>query len=95
MSSIEPLCVGAVESSESTTEIGLRGFQDQMIVIAHQAVDVTAPMLLLHFTAQESEKVAAVPIIQKNGLLRIASGGDVKECAGKFQAKRTSHEVGR
>ncbi len=65
-----------------------------MIVISHQAVDVTAPLLLLHFTAQEPEEVAAVPIIQENGLLRIASGGDVIECAGKFQAKRTNHEAG-
>jgi hypothetical protein len=64
-------------------------------MIAHQALQVTAPLLLLHFTAQESQKVLAVPIVQKNGLLRIATGGQVKEGARKFQPKRTSHAVGR
>lgn len=64
-----------------------------MVMVAHQAVHVTTLLLLLHFTAQEPEKVAAVPIVQKNGLLRIASGGEVIKGAGKFQAKRTSHGV--
>jgi hypothetical protein len=55
-----------------------------MIKIPHQAVQVTAPLLLLNFTAQEPEEVTAVSIIQKNGLLRIATGGEVIEGARKF-----------
>ena len=73
-----------MESFQPTDQVGLRCFNHQMIKIPHQAVQVTAPLLLLNFTAQEPEEVTAVSIIQKNGLLRIATGGEVIEGARKF-----------
>jgi hypothetical protein len=53
-------------------------------MIAHQARDVTTPPLLLDFTTEYPEELLSIRVIEKYGLLRIASRRKVGEGAGKF-----------
>lgn len=76
-------------------EVGLRGFNLEMVVMAHQAGDVAAPRLVLNVTAQEPHKLLSVRLIQKDGLLGIAARREVGEGTGKLQPKRTSHAARR
>ena len=40
---IEPLCVDAVEELYSTRQVGFRPFDEQVVMVAHQAVPMTDP----------------------------------------------------
>ncbi len=40
---IEPLCVDAVEELHSTRQVGFRRFDEQVVMVAHQAVPMTDP----------------------------------------------------
>ena len=63
MPAIEPLRVGAMESPKAATEIGLWSFNQQVIVIPHQAIDIAAPLLLADFVAQQAEELLSVGIV--------------------------------
>lgn len=63
------------------------------LVIAHQAVDVTAPMLLVNFASEEAEKLLAIGVVEKDELLGIAACSHVVQCTGKFKAQGAGHDA--
>lgn len=44
-------------------------------------------MRLLHLATEYTEELVPLAVIQEDGLLGIAAGGDVVESAGKFEAE--------
>jgi len=66
-----------------------------MIVIAHQAVGVIAPMLLLNLMPEKADKLLAIGVVEKDELWGIAACSDVVQRTGKFETQRSSHETGR
>jgi hypothetical protein len=95
VTAIEPLCVGAVESFQASTEIGLWRFDHEMIVIAHQAISVASPMLLRDFPTEQADELPPICVIYEDGLLCVAAGGDVVEGASEFETQWASHETRR
>ena len=91
MPAIKPLGVGSVEASHALAQIGLWGFHDQMVVIVHQTVHITAPVLLINFLRQQPEELLPISVIKKEGLLGVPAGGKVVERTRKLQSKRSSH----
>lgn len=66
-----------------------------MVVIAHQTIHVATPPLLLDFSAEEPQKLSAIGLIEKDGLLGVAARGEVIERTRKLEAKGAGHAIGR
>jgi predicted regulator of Ras-like GTPase activity (Roadblock/LC7/MglB family) len=62
-----------------------------MIVVLHQAVGVADPMISLVDMLQHVQKVDAVLIVSKNGLLFVAAGSDVIDSTCVLYAKGAGH----
>src|ERR1044071_9301611 len=70
---IEPDGVGALQPSHAGDQIGVGGFQHQVVVIAHEAIRVNLPTGLLTSFGQRLEEVVSIHVIQENILTPIAS----------------------
>jgi hypothetical protein len=88
---VEALGVDLIEPLQAACQVRLGGFDEQMVVIAHQAVGVESPALLGDLAAEQIEKRCAVPIIANDVRARIAARGDVIQRTGEFQTQRTGH----
>ena len=86
MPPIEVLCVATVQSPHAATQIGFGCFEQQMVVIAHQAEGITAPVLLEDFLREEGKKAVAVGVIKEDRLLGIAPRCDMMERPGIVQS---------
>jgi hypothetical protein len=64
-----------------------------MVVVAHQAIGMTAPLKAADYLSQHTQKHRPVGIIQTDVLPGIASRGHMINCAGKFNAERSGHGV--
>jgi len=85
MPPIEVLCVAPIQSPHATTQIGFGCFEQQMVVIAHQAEGITASVLLEDLLCEEGEKAVAVGVIEEDRLLGIAPRRDMMERPGIVQ----------
>jgi hypothetical protein len=63
---IEVLCVDTIEVAHSTREVCVRGLDQKVIVIGHQAVAMTYPVKALHYIPQTLQKRAPIVIIDIN-----------------------------
>lgn len=79
MPPIEGLRIAAVQSPHAATQIGFGRIEQQVVVIAHQAVGITTPLLLEDFLPEEGEKAIAVGVIEEDRLLGIAPRRDMME----------------
>jgi len=91
MAPVEALRVDLIEPRHASCQIGLGGFNEELVVIGHQAVCVESPALLCDLAAEEIKKRCAVAIIAKDVLARISARGDVIQGAREFQTQRTGH----
>lgn len=76
---IEVLCLATVQSPHAATQIGFGCFEQQMVVIAHQAEGITAPVLLEDLLPEEGKKTVAVGVIEEDRLLGITPRRDMME----------------
>src|SRR4249919_4195548 len=88
---IEALGIDPVQLTHAAGEIGLRGINQEMDVIIHQAVDVTAPPEAGHHRGQGGQKHLAVLIVANGSLTCIPARGDAIERTREFNTERTSH----
>jgi len=65
--------------------LGLRGLDQEVIMITHQAVGVAMPALLVNFLSQPLEEGAAIYVILIDGLARVPPCCEVIHCPGKLQ----------
>jgi hypothetical protein len=64
-----------------------------MVVVAHQAIGMTAPIKPADHLSQHTQKHRPVGIIQTDFLPGVASRGHLKNYAGEFNAERLGHGV--
>ena len=77
MSLVKFLGINAIKLSHSLRQVSIRGFDDQVIVIVHQAIGVANPVEALVNVSESAEKQFAVAIFLKNGFTIISSRCDV------------------
>jgi hypothetical protein len=92
MTPVEALRIRGVQPSHASREIGLRRFDQEMIVIAHEAVRVKAPSLLPNLAREERKKALPIVVIAEDHLTLIASGGQVIQGPCVFQTELSCHE---
>jgi len=64
-----------------------------MIVVGHEAVGVAQPIITLVDVLKGIEEILAVLVVFEDGLLFVATGGNMIYSAGVFYAKRTGHSA--
>ena len=86
MSSVEGLGVNPVQLPHPQGEIPLRGLDEQMVMIFHEAVGVTEPVVASIHLVQEAQEGLPVVIVSEDGPLVVASIGKVIDGPGVFDA---------
>jgi hypothetical protein len=85
------LGVDAVDLLHELREIGFRFFDEQMIVVGHQAVGMADAIVVREGFSQDLQKDAFVLIIEKDRFPGVAPGGEVIECARIFDTQWSGH----
>jgi len=75
MAAIEGLSVDPIELAHADRKGRLRGFDEQVVVILHEAIRVTAPPKARDHMRQGVEKCLAIGVVLINPLARIAARG--------------------
>ena len=91
MPAIANVGVRAIQLPHAPGEIGLWGFEQEMIVVVHQAVGVAAPAEAVDHVGKPFQEQCAISIIEHDGLSGIAATRNMINGAGIFQSERTSH----
>lgn len=89
---IEELGIDPVHLTHAEAEVPVRGLDEEMIVVVHQTVGVTKPVVALIGMLERPKEVFAVQIILEYGFLFVAARGHMIDCTWVFYAKGTSHE---
>ena len=88
---VEKLRIDAVQLAHAEGEVSVRGLQEQMVMVVHEAVGMAQPVIAFLDVLKRPEEHFAVLIVLEDGLLLVAARGDVIDGAGIFDAKRTGH----
>jgi len=91
MPPIKPLGVHPVEVAHALGQIGVGGFEDEMIMIGHQTIGMTPPMKPLTYLGVDLKKRGAIGIIEENILPSIPACRDMIQSTRIFNAKGSSH----
>src|SRR5439155_3574664 len=91
VAAIEALRVYAVELMHPLGKIRLGCLDQYMVVVAHQAIGITAPIKAADHLSQHTKKHRPVGIIQIDVPPSAASRGHIINCAGEFNAERSGH----
>jgi hypothetical protein len=83
--------VAAVQISHPFGEVRQRGFDEQVVMVAHQAAHVGAPAVAPFDSAQDVKEDDPVSIVQHDRRVVVAAGPDVVEGAGFEVAEGASH----
>ena len=88
---IEALRVRAVELPHAARERGLRGLEEQVVVVAHHYVGVHAPAKDLDDPAESPEESLSVLVIPEDVAPLITATRDVPDRPRVIETKRPSH----
>ena len=88
---IESLRVESVQLSHADRQVAIRGFNENMVVIAHEAVSVTDPVVAFIDPIKSIKKVLAVLIVLENGFPLVTAAGEVINSAWVFYAEGAYH----
>ena len=81
------LGVDAVEMAHQARQVGLVRLQDEVVVVAHEAVGKDAGVEAVCGLGEDGQVLAAVFVAAVDGLATVAAGGDVVDDAGELEAK--------
>jgi hypothetical protein len=91
MALIEELGVDAVQLPHADGKIAVRRFDKEIIVIAHEAIGMTEPIVAFINVLESVQEVNAVLVVFKDGFFIIASRGDMIDSTCIFYAEGTGH----
>jgi hypothetical protein len=91
MALVEGPCVGAVEVAHAVGEVGLGGFDDEVVVVPHEAADVDAPAVAAFDAPEDVGPDDPVPVVEDDRALVVSSGRDVVDRAGREVTARAAH----
>ena len=82
------VCLGidAVQMAHAGGKVSFRGFDEEVVVVAHEAVGVAEPVEALDGLAEDGKEGLAVVVIGEDVRPGVAAGGDVIDGAGEFYA---------
>jgi hypothetical protein len=92
--SVQPIAalrVDPVQLAHAPGESIIQGFNDQVIVVGHQAVAIAQPSHPPADLTEDMEERLSVPIIQVNRCTAIATGGDMIHRTRKLSAQWSRH----
>jgi hypothetical protein len=87
VAAIEALRVYAVELTHPLGEIRLGCLDQQLVVVAHQAIGMTASLKAADHLSQHTQKTSPGRFIQTDVLPSVASRGHLINCTGKFNTE--------
>lgn len=93
MSPVIRLRVESIELPHPARQIGLRRFDQEMIVIVHQTIRMTQPAEPIHHMRDDGQETAPVGVVDNDRLPGIAATGNVIDRTLKLEAERTRHEA--
>jgi hypothetical protein len=85
MHAIELLRIDAVQLSHPARESGRTSLYQQMIVVGHEAVAVTQPVVPLAHLRKNGEERPSIRIVEIDRLAAVSARGDVIEGAGELK----------
>jgi hypothetical protein len=88
---VEGGCVLAVEEFHAGGELGDGCFDDQVVVIVHQAEGVHGPAVDADAEGEQGEKGEPVDVVAEDRAAVDAAGGDVEEAVRERRAKDARH----
>ena len=91
MPAIKALGIYAVEISHADRQCGIDGFQKKMIVVVHQAIGMTNPVVPLNDFPKNIEERSSVTIILENRHAGIAPRGDMVNSPRILDSKWSCH----
>jgi len=89
--SIEKLRVAAVHHSHAEGQLLLRGLDDQVIVVRHQAVRMAGPVVPSDDRAQQRQECLPVNIVEEDLAMIGATVGDVIDPVWKLSSRVPRH----
>jgi len=92
MALIKKLGIYTVQLAHTQGKIAVRRLDHKVIVVVHQAVSMTEPVIPFIDMLERVQEVDAVLVVFENSLLFIAAGGDVIDGTGVFYAKGAGHK---
>ena len=84
---IEELRIDAVQLPHTDGKIPVRGLNKKMVMIGHEAIGVTYPVITFIDVLKGVQEAFTIVIVLKDGLLLITARGYMINCAGVFYAK--------
>jgi hypothetical protein len=87
---VEALGIYAVQLAHAQRKVGIGGFEQQVVMVAHQAIGMADPAEAADDLTEHLQKQAAVFVVEIDVLPGIASGGDVVERTGEFESERAA-----
>ena len=86
MATIAVLGIHPVELPHALGKVAIRRFNQQMIVIAHQAIRMNEPVEAARHTRQHVQEGDAVLVVFVNIFTAVTTRGDVIQGAGEFES---------
>src|SRR5262249_17353123 len=91
MTSVVVLRIETVGLPHPVRQIALRRFNQEVVMVIHEAIRVAEPMIPLDDVGEEGKKALSVCIIRVNGRARVAAAGYMIQSARKFETQRSCH----
>jgi hypothetical protein len=88
MAAVETLRIDAVQVSHAVRKIGIRCFDDDVVLVGHLSAGMAAPVESLANLLEQRQPVLAVAGVVEDVLTAIAARCHVVEGAGEIDAKR-------
>lgn len=92
VAAVEPNGVGALQPSHARHQIGVRSFERQVIVVAHQEKRVNLPIGLLAGFSKGLDEVVPLDVAQEDVLALVATTHNVIDGTRILQARPPWHE---
>jgi hypothetical protein len=93
MALVEGARVRAVEVAHAVGEVGRRRFDEEVVVVSHQAANVDAPAVAAFDAPDDVGPDDAVPVVEDDRALVVSSGCDVVDRAGREVTARAAHSA--
>lgn len=93
MISVESLGVDTIDVSHAAGNIGIRGLDQKMIVVRHQAVDGNTHLPHLAGIFEKLDKPEIITVVIEDGLTASATVQDMIPCVGIFYAQGSRHRI--
>jgi len=93
MALVEGARVRAVEVAHAVGEVGRRRFDEEVVVVSHQAANVDAPAVAAFDSPDDVGPDDAVPVVEDDRALVVSPGRDVVDRAGREVTARAAHSA--